>query len=52
MTKAGSKTMCQRELRNLQNVMLKAKLANKPQYLELTSKDEHLGIEKAKDSLF
>lgn len=33
MTKAGSKNMCKRELRNLQNVMLKTKLANKPLYL-------------------
>ena len=33
MTRAGSKKMCQRELRNMQKVMLKAKIANKPKYL-------------------
>jgi hypothetical protein len=34
MSKAGSKSMCKRELRNLQNVMLKTKIANKPLYLK------------------
>jgi hypothetical protein len=41
MTKAGSKVMCKRELRNLQNVMLKKKIAGKPQYLvDLISSNE------------
>jgi hypothetical protein len=33
MTKAGNQKMCQRELRNMQKVMLKTKIANKPKYL-------------------
>lgn len=33
MSRAGSKKMCQRELRNMQKVMLKTRIANKPKYL-------------------
>lgn len=50
MSKDGSKTMCKRELRNLQNVMLKTKLANKPMYLKET--EPKFNIDQIKDSLY